>query len=160
MNYQEVVKQRYQTFFLEFFADYDMNQKKVSDGAFKMAHDFHEDISAYATLAKTLPKLKGEKCSPLAIWPEVVLSYCDENAEKFGYGDTELEYCKCYNVDTMMLNRRKPKTKGKGDGVENYTQIDFKSGVAPKEEQEDVPKRAMMDLGATYKQSSAWNADW
>ena len=137
-----------------------MNQKKVSDGAFKMAHDFNEDITAYSNLAKNYPTQKDKKCMPLPIWPEAVLAYCDENAERFGYGDMELDYCKCYNSETKMLTRRKPKTKGKGDGIENYVTIDFTSGVAPKEELEDVPKRAMMDLGATYKQSSAWNADW
>ena len=61
-----------------------------------------------------------KKCAPLPIWPEVVLSYCDSNAERFGYGDDELNYCKCYEAESKMLTRRKPKTKGKGNGAENY----------------------------------------
>lgn len=160
MNYQEVVKQRYQTFFLEFYADYDLNQKRVSDAAFKMAHDLHEDMIMYSKLAEGAPKVTDKKCAPLPIWPRVVLAYCDEMAERLGFGDNELDFCKCYQIDSKQLTRRKPKTQGNGDGIENYQTIDFKSGVPPKEEFPDAPKRALMDLGASYRQSSAWDADW
>ena len=32
--------------------------------------------------------------------------------------------------------------------------------MAPKEDIPDEPKRAMIDLGATHKQSSAWDSEW
>lgn len=100
MNFQEVVKQRYQTFFLEFYADYDLNQKKVSDGAFKMAHDLHEDITIYSKLGQGAPRSDDKKCAPVPIWPRVVLAYCDEMAERLGFGDMELEFCKCYELES------------------------------------------------------------
>lgn len=160
MNFQEVVKQKYQTFFLEFYADYDLNQNRVSDGAFKMAHDLHEDIDFFSKMAQSAPRSTDKKCAPIPIWPRVVLAYCDEMAERLGFEDDELDFCKCFDNETKMLTRRKPKTRGKGDGIENYITIDFKSGVPPKEEIPDAPKRAMMDLGATYQQSSAWDGNW
>ena len=160
MNWQEVVRQRYMTFFLEFYADFDLNQKRVSDGGFKMAHDLHTDIDMYSKLAQGAPKSSDKKCAPLPIWPKVVLAYCDDMAERLGFGDNELDFCKCYSLESKALTRRKPKTQGKGNGIENYLTIDFKSGVPPKEEIPDAPKRAMMDLGASYRQSSKYNSEW
>jgi hypothetical protein len=49
-----------------------------------------------------------------------VLTYCDENADKNGFGDNELAYCTCYDVETMKLTRRKPKTKGLPNVPKNY----------------------------------------
>jgi hypothetical protein len=97
LAYQEVVKQSYQTFFLQLYADLDLNQGKVSDGAFKMAHDFQSDIAVYTKFAARYAKYGDKKCDPLPIWPEVVLTYCDENAERDGFGDNELAYCTCWD---------------------------------------------------------------
>ena len=162
LDYQEILRQRYQTFYLQLYADFILNQKKVSDGSFKMAHDFQEDMTAYSILAKRFPANSDKTCDPIPIWPDVVLQYCDEQAEKNGYGEDELEYCKCYNIESKTLTLRKPKTKGKGKGAENYDKIVFKGGQAPKDESasEDEPTRAMMDLGGVFTASSKWDANW
>jgi hypothetical protein len=120
LAYQEVVKQSYQTFYLQFHADFELNQGKVSDGAFKMAHDFQSDIETYSKFAMKYSSYGDKKCDPLPIWPDLVLSYCDENAIRNGYGDDELAYCTCYDVETMKLTRRKPKTNGLPNVPKNY----------------------------------------
>jgi hypothetical protein len=122
--------------------------------------DLQSDITAYSKLAKTIPGPNDKKCDPLAIWPDVVLNYCDQLAERFGFGDEELIFCKCYNIDSKKLTRRKPILKNKGNAEENYEKVDFKSGLPPKEEFPDLPKRAMMDLGATFKAKGYWDNNW
>jgi len=87
------VKQSYQTFYLSLYAELELNQGKVSDSAFKMAHDFKSDIEAYSKFAKKYANYGDKKCDPLPIWPDVVLSYCDESADRNGFGDDELLYC-------------------------------------------------------------------
>ena len=160
LEYQESVKERYEIFFLQLFADFDLNQQKVSEGVSKMAIDLEKDILAFSKLAKTIPKHSDKKCDPIAIWPDIVLSYCDQLAERFGYGDEELTFCKCYNIDTKILTRRKPILKIKGNADENYEKVDFSKGIAPKEEFPNLPQRAMMDLGATFKAKSYWDGNW
>jgi hypothetical protein len=125
-----------------------------------MANDMQEDISSYAQFAKTLAVHKDKNCDPLPIWPEVVLAYCDQMADLFGFGDEELDYCTCYSHSTKKLKRRKRDTKGKGNGAQNYEVIDFKSGIPPKEDLPDEPKRAIMDLGASFRASSKWDDNW
>jgi hypothetical protein len=85
-----------------------------------MAHDFQSDIESYTKFAKKYSSYGNKKCDPLAIWPDVVLSYCDDYAVRNGYGDEELLYCSCYDVETMMLTRRKSKTKGLPNVPKNY----------------------------------------
>lgn len=125
-----------------------------------MALDLDKDIKAFSKLAKTIPSHKDKKCDPLPIWPDVVLNYCDQLAERLGFGDEELVFCKCYNIDSKTLTRRKPILKIKGNADENYEKVDFSKGMAPKEEFPDLPKRAMMDLGATFKAKSKWDDNW
>jgi hypothetical protein len=138
-----------------------LNQGKVSDGAFKTTHDFQSDIEAYTKFAAKLGKYGDKKCDPLPIWPEVILSYCDENADKNGFGDDELLYCTCYDVETTKLTIRKPKTKGLANVPKNYESLIFKGGVPPKiKVVVEEPGRAIMDLGATYLSKGAWDGSW
>jgi hypothetical protein len=85
-----------------------------------MAHDFESEIEVYTKFAKKYSSYGNKLCDPLPIWPDVVLSYCDENAERNGFGDDELNYCTCYDVETAKLTRRKPKTKGQPNVPKNY----------------------------------------
>lgn len=118
-------------------------------------------MEAYSAFAKKFAANYGDKkCDPLPIWPEVVLRYCDSMAERLGYGDEELTFCSCYDVETKQLTRRKQKTKGEANEPKNYVKIDFKSGVPPVEDIEDEPQRAIMDLAAKTSSSSAWSNGW
>ena len=43
LAYQEIVKQRYHTFFLELYAEYWLHDKRVSDGAVRITDSFADD---------------------------------------------------------------------------------------------------------------------
>jgi hypothetical protein len=57
LAFQEIVMQRYETFYLQLYADYSLHQKKVSDGAVNYANGFFEDTEAYVELAKKFAKV-------------------------------------------------------------------------------------------------------
>jgi hypothetical protein len=94
------------------YADSVLHSGKVSDNAIKVIKEFQDDITKYSAEAKKFLGSKDKSCDALAIWPEEVLVYCNQQAEANGFGDDELNFCTCYDDDKKELTRRKPKTKG------------------------------------------------
>jgi hypothetical protein len=52
MNFQEIVRQKYQLYYLYMYADYELNQHSVSDNAYKMTKEFKKDMEFYNQLGQ------------------------------------------------------------------------------------------------------------
>jgi hypothetical protein len=147
LAYQEIVQQRYQTFYLQMFAESQLHNGRTSDNAVKIIKEFDDDIKKYAKLAQQYLGSKDKSCDPLATWPEEVLVDCNQEAERNGYGDEELDFCTCYDNDSKKLTRRKPGTRGAA--ATNFEKVSFKDGV-PKRQIPNI----MPEIGSCYRFSA------
>ena len=144
LAFQEISEQRYQTFYLQMYAESIFHAGKTSDNSIKVIKEFDDDIKKYSVLAKKYLGSKDKSCDPIAIWPSEVLVDCNQNAEMNGYGDDELNYCTCYDNDSMKLTRRK---KGKsGNEASSFEKVSFKDGV-PKVEKNPLE----LEIGSCYR---------
>lgn len=126
------------------YAESILHSGKTSDNSIKVIKEFQDDIKKYSAMAKKYLGSKDKKCDPLAIWPQEVLVDCNQEAERNGYGDDELNFCTCYDSDATKLTRRKKGTSG-GD-AKNFEKVSFKDGV-PKTEKSNLE----LEIGTCYR---------